>query len=205
MGKLGYTWYPKDWRTDEKVFNLSLEMRGFYREFIDFAYHTNNGFTKNHKYWCRMLGINKRKFDALFASLLAVDLIMEKDGEYFIPSVEPRIQLIRGGRKGGKMSKPLPKPIGKLTSKLDSKQIKREILKESKGDKLVPSYEEFKAYAFAQNLNTDFTSLKLKYKSWVENDWRDGNDRPIKNWKTKLLNTLPYLIKNDAKTFNDRL
>ena len=193
MGKLGYTWYPKDWRTDEKVFNLSLEMRGFYREFIDFAYQNDNSFTKNHKYWCRMLGINKRKFDALFASLLAVDLIMEKDGEYFIPSVEPRIQLIRGGRKGGKMSKPLPKPIGKLTSKLDSKQIKREILKESKGDKLVPSYEEFKAYAMAQNLQTDYSRLKLKYDSWVVNEWKDGNDKPIKNWKSKLLNTLPHL------------
>jgi len=40
-------------------------------------------------------------------------------------------------------------------------------------------------------LNPDV--LKLKYDSWIENDWRDGNDKPIKNWKTKVLNTLPYI------------
>ena len=145
MGKLGYTWYPKDWRTDEKVFDLSLEQRGFYREFIDFAYHNDNCFIKNHKYWCRMLGINERKFDALFASLLAVDLIMEKDGKYYIPSVEPRIQLIRGGKRGGETSKPLTKPKGKPTHKPGSKQREREILKVNK---LIPSYDDFKEYAW---------------------------------------------------------
>jgi hypothetical protein len=41
-------------------------------------------------------------------------------------------------------------------------------------------------------------ALKLKYDAWKMNDWRDGNDKPIKSWKLKLTNTLPY-IKEDAK------
>ena len=204
MKKLGYTWYPNDWRTDEKVFNMSLELRGFYREFIDFAYQNDNNFAKNQKYWCRMLGINKRKFDTLFDLLLSVDLIMEKDGKYYIPSVEPRIQLIRGGRKGGKISKGPLMPIGKPDSKPDNKQreTERETETESKGNTLIPTYDVFKEYAIAKNLNTDFTRLRFKYQSWVENDWKDGNDRPIKNWNSLLLNTLPHL---NSKSNNKKI
>ena len=43
---------------------------------------------------------------------------------------------------------------------------------------------DFKLYEF---------SLKSKYESWVENGWKDGNDNKIKNWKSKIKNTIPYL------------
>lgn len=36
-------------------------------------------------------------------------------------------------------------------------------------------------------------SLRAKYESWVENGWRDGHDHPIKKWKTKIKNTIPFL------------
>lgn len=36
-------------------------------------------------------------------------------------------------------------------------------------------------------------SLKAKYQAWVNNKWKDGNDKIIKNWKTKINNTIPYL------------
>lgn len=36
-------------------------------------------------------------------------------------------------------------------------------------------------------------SLKAKYQSWLSNEWKDGNDNDIKNWKTKISNTIPYL------------
>lgn len=45
-------------------------------------------------------------------------------------------------------------------------------------------------------------SLHLKYQSWVENGWKDGNDKEIKNWKTKILNTLPFL-KKDENSWKD--
>ena len=36
-------------------------------------------------------------------------------------------------------------------------------------------------------------SVTAKYESWVANGWKDGNQNPIKNWKTKLKNTMPFM------------
>lgn len=62
--------------------------------------------------------------------------------------------------------------------------------------KEIPSVEEFLNYA-KENLKEKFESLefsiRMKYKSWVENGWKTGKDKEIKNWKTTLLNTIPYL------------
>jgi len=56
-----------------------------------------------------------------------------------------------------------------------------------------PSWEEFKAYAQENKPNIDIRELGIKYKAWCENRWADGNGKKIKNWKAKLLNTLPYI------------
>lgn len=44
--------------------------------------------------------------------------------------------------------------------------------------------EKFDSYKF---------SLEAKYDSWMENKWKDGNGVKIKNWKTKIRNTIPFL------------
>ena len=36
-------------------------------------------------------------------------------------------------------------------------------------------------------------SIQAKYDSWIGNDWKDGNNKRIIQWKTKIRNTLPYL------------
>ena len=47
-------------------------------------------------------------------------------------------------------------------------------------------------------------ALDLKYQAWKENGWKNGNGKKIKNWKTTLLNTLPYLKeKSSAKKESD--
>lgn len=56
-----------------------------------------------------------------------------------------------------------------------------------------PEFEEFKNYALTHKSNIDLNALLLKYNSWVENGWRNGNGKPIKNWKSTLLNTIPYI------------
>ncbi len=60
-------------------------------------------------------------------------------------------------------------------------------------DRNIPAYDDFLKYAASKKPKLNPDVLKLKYDSWIENDWRDGNDKPIKNWKTKVLNTLPYI------------
>lgn len=65
--------------------------------------------------------------------------------------------------------------------------------------KEIPTLEEFLTYAeFWMNANgKDFIGKKVqiqtKYQAWKENGWKDGNGKPIKNWKTKFQSTEPYL------------
>lgn len=65
-----------------------------------------------------------------------------------------------------------------------------------------PTFEDFKIYAMnkciEKNLELDLTKLSLKYDSWKESDWITGKGVPIKNWKSTLLNTLPYLQKEKS-------
>lgn len=66
---------------------------------------------------------------------------------------------------------------------------------ETKNNKQIPELSEFLAFAIQECSNINQEDVKHKYKSWVLNEWKDGNDKPIKNWKTKLLNTIPHLRK----------
>jgi len=71
--------------------------------------------------------------------------------------------------------------------------------KENKKEIYIPEYSEFLAYALTQSPNIDKEHLRLKYDSWVVNDWKDGNDKKIVNWKSKLNNTLPHIKKIEIK------
>jgi len=74
--------------------------------------------------------------------------------------------------------------------------------KEEKNKTIIPSIDEFVAYAISlkQNVNTD--NVKLKFNSWLVNDWkinRNGKEVLIKNWKTTLSNTIQYLGETDLR------
>ena len=69
--------------------------------------------------------------------------------------------------------------------------------------KNIPEFEEFKNYALEKKEDVCLNALKLKYESWKENNWKNGNGKKIINWKSTLLNTLPYLKeKSSAKKEN---
>jgi len=59
--------------------------------------------------------------------------------------------------------------------------------------KVIPDWNEFKEYALSNTPNVDIMKLELKYKAWKESNWKTGNDKPIKNWKSTLLNTLQFI------------
>ena len=63
----------------------------------------------------------------------------------------------------------------------------------TKGDTNIPTEDEFLEYALQKGPLLAQQNVRLKYQAWVANGWKDGNDRPIKAWKSKLLNTIPYL------------
>jgi len=188
--KLGYTFYLKDWNTSEKVFQLDLAERGLYRELIDLAFLNDNKTKINIAVWSRKFNADANEIESILDVLQVLELIQIEDSIIFIPSCEARLNMIRGGKKGGQKSrknKPISKPIPKQKKVKETKNKKE----------IIPSLDEFLKYADEQTDNCDLLKVNLKYKSWVENKWHDGNDKPIKNWKQKLLNTLPYLMKKE--------
>jgi len=63
----------------------------------------------------------------------------------------------------------------------------------NENENIIPSIEDYIKYAVEKKPDVDKQSVSFKYDAWVQNGWKDGNNKPIVNWKTKLLNTLPYL------------
>lgn len=72
-------------------------------------------------------------------------------------------------------------------------------VKKEKNEKNIPTFLDFKSYALSKQPDVSLEALKYKYDAWVENGWRNGNDREIKNWKTSLLQTLQYIPKQPKK------
>lgn len=60
-------------------------------------------------------------------------------------------------------------------------------------NKKIPTFIEFRDYALQNKPLANIKDLKLKYDSWVANGWKDGNNKKIVNWKSKILNTLPFI------------
>lgn len=103
-----------------------------------------------------------------------------------------RLKLSEAGRKGG-----LSSAEARLNQGSSIKNKNKEEEKEE--DKNIPTLDEFMAYGIKQLPEVDEQALRLKYSSWVESNWVvtvGGKNRPIKNWKSTLNNTLPYLPKN---------
>jgi len=90
------------------------------------------------------------------------------------------------------------------TSHIREDKIKEEERREEKKNKKVvftpPTYEEFLEYALKVKSNLKEESVKLKFMAWSEANWVDGNEKKITNWKSKLLNTIPYLDVVEIKT-----
>jgi hypothetical protein len=72
-----------------------------------------------------------------------------------------------------------------------SNAIREEKIKEDKNK--IPTFIEFRDYALQNKPLANIKDLKLKYDSWVANGWKDGNNKKIVNWKSKILNTLPFI------------
>lgn len=77
----------------------------------------------------------------------------------------------------------------------------KKLVKEPEEPK-IPSFEEFKDYALKNKPDVCVQALEFKFKSWIANGWKDGFNKPIKVWKSKILSTLPHLktSSNTAQT-----
>ena len=75
--------------------------------------------------------------------------------------------------------------------------------KEKEKEEYVPELFEFLEYCKSipqiEYLKLEF-SITAKYEAWVAAGWRDGNNKKIKNWKTKIKNTIPFLKPMQSST-----
>lgn len=72
----------------------------------------------------------------------------------------------------------------------------------------IPTLDDFINYAVSKIHNINKDDVSLKYMSWLENDWStnvNGKQRKITNWKSTLLNTLPYIRKDEFKTYTPNI
>lgn len=193
MAKLGYTWYPKDWGNSEKVFELTLVERGLYRELIDMAMLNDNKTTINIKVWSRKFGSSISEIQGILITLTELNLIEIDNNNLFISSCEPRLNLIRGGRKGGKKSKPikslseaLPEALPEAyiepkESKVKESKVKESKIKEDKKQSFKEKKESFIKW---------FNDSKLKYKG-IKGRSKVLTQQDENNLK-KLLETYPF-------------
>lgn len=169
MGKLGYTWYPKDWGNSEAVFELTLQQRGLYRELIDMAMLNDNKTIVKSSVWCRKWDISYDDLWEILETLKDLSLIEIPDNsledtrwKLFIPSCEPRLNLVRGGKKGGK-NKPTPKPIVKPTPKPTPKQ-KKEKGKEKEKEIVYRSFDHLTIYVSeVRKLDKEYSKKQIDY------------------------------------------
>ena len=103
----------------------------------------------------------------------------------------------KNGSKGGRPKKAKLNPNeseikpNENPNESESKGIRKDKIKEDKNK--IPPFIEFRDYALQNKPLANIKDLKLKYDSWVANGWKDGNNKKIINWKSKILNTLPFI------------
>ena len=104
--RLGYTFYPKDWRSDDKVIMLNAEERDMFRFFIDECHIKSSAKLEwNLGYLRRILGHNKQKVERIFKVLCSFELV-SREGDYVIvPSVINRLGFIEEQSERGKLSR----------------------------------------------------------------------------------------------------
>ena len=125
------------------------------------------------------------------------------------------------GKKGGR-PKALPPLEKKPTanrpqsehkakkSNIEEEDNKNKNNNKKENKKIIPSLIEFCDYVKLQIPNEYSQiekSLKLKYEAWKINEWKDGYNTPIVNWKAKVLNTIQHLKKENSNGItnpNDR-
>ncbi len=152
--KLGYTFYPKDWRSDDKVIMLNAEERDMFRFFIDECFIKSSAKLEwNLAYLRRILGHNKQKVERIFKVLCNFELVY-REGDYIVvPSVINRLGFIQEQSDKGKLG-----GLAKSQNVAKEKEKEKEKYKEKEKENI-----------YTGEKSDDEKSDKEKFISWFNN------------------------------------
>ena len=74
-----------------------------------------------------------------------------------------------------------------------------QVEEKGKGELTLPDLETFMVYikTYLKDDENRYDKVRQRmrdtYNGWKVNEWKDGNDKPIKNWKTKAIMQLRYI------------
>jgi len=199
MAKLGYTFYPKDWRSSMNVSQLNLQERGFYRELIDECFIQNScKITINCKSFTRIHQLNSRSFARLLAKLHESLLIVcpnfaqtLTEVEMLIPSVSHRLGVIKEASNGGK-AKALNTQKSSAKENIKEKEnINIDSRKLKFADTLKPFVEKYgkeMIRAFYDHW-TEPNKSNTKFRMELEKTW--GLEKRLTTWKNNDYNFKP--------------
>jgi len=167
----------------------SYHLKGLYIDICAYYWVQNCSITK------AMLGKKFRDAKTELNELVKLGILkLDKNDNITITFLDEQFDVLSNkrkarqlaGQKGGKQKSSNAKAKLKQNSSYKDKD---------KDKDNIPAYEDFKAYALSKDESISLDALKNKYDSWVENGWKNGYDKPIKNWKSTLLNTMSHLPK----------
>jgi len=203
-----FLFYPGDWQLGTMHFTL-LE-KGAYIELLMLQFARGKFTEAQAKH---MLGVC---FDNVCTNVLEK---FEFDGKYYLNSrlekeKERRSKYTESRRSNGLVEKSKKKNTEAYAKHMDTHMDKHmedenenenviekeSILTNSKVKKIqMPEISEILNFAKTEieKLGHDFSKfeypVKSKIETWQENGWKDGHNKPIKNWKAKIKNTIPFL------------
>ena len=116
--RLGFTWWPKDWASSQKVQSMNIIERGIYRELIDLVMDAEEAIKLNKTLWTRLWRIDEDQISAALDYLEELGAIELHGDKLWIPSCENRLgetmkkrdSARENGAKGGRPPKEVNNP-----------------------------------------------------------------------------------------------
>lgn len=204
--------YIQDFMTDEKLIECSAESTGVYirimclmhksseygKILLKQKYKQTDKQTKNFaKQLARSMPYDLDTIEHSLDELLTEEVLFLEESKLVQKRMvrDNYISEVRksAGKKGGDKKKDFAKAKSEANTESEYENEDENI-----STSTIPTFEQLKEYALTKEPLLNISSLKLKYEAWKENNWQDGNNKKIKNWKTKILNTIPYLAKEQG-------
>ena len=177
-----FLFYPNDWLGG--TMGMTFEEKGAYMDLLMMQF--NRGHMTKHMIGQTIgqLWVNIEDKFEVDENGLYFNERLEEEKEKRKSFTESRRNNKSGKNQHSKDSKKSGHMIGHMIGHMEDV---------NEDENIIPSIEEYIKYAVEKKPDVDKQSVGFKCDAWVQNGWKDGNNKPVGNWKTKLLNTLPYL------------